>query len=434
MDSPSKSCELDPLPTDMLKTCLPELLPFITELCNASLQQGHLPLSQRHAIVRPRLKKAGADPSDVQNYRPVSNLAFMAKIVEKLACHQMVVFFERLKLLPSMQSAYRKKHSTETAVLKVITDVLRAADRGEVSLLCMLDLSAAFDTVDHDILIERLQQSFGVQGLVLSWIESFLCDRSQAVSIAGELSSRSFLSCGVPQGSVLGPVLFLVYCADVISIARRCGLGIHSYADDSQLYFHADPTAVDNKVKQLVACIEEISHWMSANRLKLNTDKTQFIWLGTPHQLSKFVCDTITVGGIAIQVSTEAMCLGVLLDSALTFAPHVRRLSGRSFYHLRQMRIVRKSLTQDAAKTMVHAFVTSRIDYCNSILYGASAAHIRPLQNVLNAAARLSLRKRKYNRITAAIRDLLQLASSSAEDRIIIRCMRLYTCIPKLLN
>ena len=155
MGSPSKSCELNPLPTDMLKTCLPKLLPFITKLCNASQQQGYLPLSQRHAIVRPRLKKKGTDPSDVQNCRP-----------EKLACHQLVVFFERLKLLPSMQSAYRKKHSTETAVLKVITDVLHAADRGEVSLLCMLDLSAAFDTVDHDILTEKLQQSFGVQGLV----------------------------------------------------------------------------------------------------------------------------------------------------------------------------------------------------------------------------------------------------------------------------
>jgi len=160
----------------------------------------------------------------------------------------------------------------------------------------------------------------------------------------------------------------------------------NSYADDSQLYFHADPTAVDNKVKQLVACIEEISHWMRANRLKLNTDKTQFIWLGTPHQLSKFVCNTFTVGGIAIQVSTKAMCLSVLLDSALTFAPHVHRLSGRSFYHLQQMMIVRKSPTQEAAKTMVHAFVTIHIDYCNSILYGTSAAHIRPLQNVLNAA------------------------------------------------
>jgi len=116
---------------------------------------------------------------------------------------------------------------------------------------------------------------------VISCIESFLCDRTQAVSIA-----RVFLSCGVPQGSVLGPVFFLVYCADVTSIARRCGRGIHSYAVDSQLYFDVDTTNVDNKVKQLVACTEEISHWMSANRLKLNTDKTQFIWLRTAHQLS----------------------------------------------------------------------------------------------------------------------------------------------------
>ena len=139
----------------------------------------------------------------------------------------------------------------------------------------MLNLSAAFDAVDHGILIERLRQSFGVglQGLALSWIESFLCDRSQVVSLAGELSSRSFLSCGVPQGSVLGPVLFLVYCADIVAIARRCGLEIHSYADDSQLYFHADPMTVDNKVKQLVACIEQISHWMGANRLNLTLIK-----------------------------------------------------------------------------------------------------------------------------------------------------------------
>jgi len=116
----------------------------------------------------------------------------------------------------------------------------------------------------------------------LSWIESFLRDRTQAVSIAGEVWSRSFPSCGVLQSSVL----FLTYCADVIATDRRCGLGVHSYADDSHLYFHVDPAAVYNKVQQLVDCVDEISYWISTNRLKLNKDKTQFIWLGTPHQLS----------------------------------------------------------------------------------------------------------------------------------------------------
>jgi len=215
-----------------------------------------------------------------------------------------------------------------------------------------------------------------VQGPALSWIESFLCDRSQAVSVslAGDRAVVQIIPDlwrATRQCTVLGQVLFLVYRADVIAIAGRCGLGIHSYADDSQLYFHADPMVVDNKVRQLVACMEEISH------LKLNTDKTQFIWLGTPHQLSKVACHTITIGGIAIQVSTEAMCLGLLLDRALTFAPHVRRQSGGIFYYLRQTRIVRKSLTQEAAETMVHSFVTSRIDYCNSILYGARVTYCR---------------------------------------------------------
>ena len=146
--APSKTCEMDPIPTDVLKKFLPELLPYITDMCNSSLQQGSFPLSQRHAIIRPRRKKPGSDPSDVQNYRPVSNLTFVSKVVEKLVCHQLVSFFERLKILPTLQSAYRKNHSTETAVLKVITDVLHAADRGEVTLLCMLDLSCVFDTVD----------------------------------------------------------------------------------------------------------------------------------------------------------------------------------------------------------------------------------------------------------------------------------------------
>jgi len=233
----------------------------------------------------------------------------LSKVVEKLVCHQLVSFFERLKILPTLQSAYRKNHSTETAVLKVITDVLRAADRGEVTLLCMLDLSCTFDTVHHGILLDRLRYAFGIQGMALSWIESFLQDRTQSVHIANQQLSIMKLVCGVPQGSVLGPILFLVYCADVTAIAHQHGVGVHSYTDDSQLYFHADISVVDDKVQQLLVCVEEISHWMNGNRLKINKDKTQFVWLGTPHQLSRIRCQKITLGGADIQISTEAICV-----------------------------------------------------------------------------------------------------------------------------
>jgi len=137
MEAPSKSCEMDPIPTDVLKKFLPAIVPFITDICNLLLQQGNLLPSQRHAIIRPRIKKAGLDPTDVQKYRPVSNLTFMSKVVEKLVCHQLVAFLEHLNLLPDVQSAYRRKYSMETAVLKVITDVCYMQPMEEKSLCCV---------------------------------------------------------------------------------------------------------------------------------------------------------------------------------------------------------------------------------------------------------------------------------------------------------
>jgi len=137
---------------------------------------------------------------------------------------------------------------------------------------------------------------------------------------------------------------------------------VHTYADNSQLYFHVDPAAVDNKVQPLVDCVDEISHWMSANRLKLNKDRTQFIWLNTPHQQFKLDCQTISLGGVVIKVSAEAMRLAVRLDSTLTFAPHVRCVPGKSFYHLRQLKTVRRSLSEAAAKTMVPARPVEPLD------------------------------------------------------------------------
>jgi exonuclease III len=407
MSAPSKSCPLDPLPTGVLKEFLPELVPFLTDLCNASLLQGCLPTSQRHAIILPRLKKANADPTDTKNYRPISNLTFMSKVVERLVCHQLTAFLDRHSLLPSQQSAYRRHHSTETAVLKIVSDILLAADRGEVTLLGLLDMSAAFDTVDHEVLLGRLQTSFGVRGTVLTWIESFIRGRTQEVVVEGQQSTTSVVVCGVPQGSVLGPILFLLYTADVTAIVARHGLRAHSYADDTDIYFHAEAGSCLAQLSNVAVCIDDINQWMSSNRLKLNAEKTQFTWLGTAQQLAKLNTSRITLGSVDIQVSENVTCLGVVIDREVTFAEHIKRLAGKCFYQLRQLRTVRRTLSVDAAKTLVHAFITSRVDYCNSVLHGVSAIHLRPLQSVLNAAARLIAGKRKYDPITEIIsRDL----------------------------
>ena len=140
MGSPVKSCALDPIPTFLLRDVIDALLPFLTAMCNASLQEGHLPVSQRHGIVLPLLKKSSLDPSDKKNYRPVSNLTFMSKVIERMVTQQVTDYLQCNNLLPELQSAYRRNHSTETALLCVVSDLLRAIDVGSVTLLGLLDL------------------------------------------------------------------------------------------------------------------------------------------------------------------------------------------------------------------------------------------------------------------------------------------------------
>ena len=158
-------------------------------------------------------------------------------------------------------------------MLKVISDALLAADHCEVTLLCLLNLSASFAMVDYDILIDQLQTAFGIHGTALSWISSFLKDRTQTVTLAGSRSYTSDFKCGAPQGSVLGLVLFLLYTFEVTAIAFRHSVGAHSYADDTQLHIHRKSEYLASSIPPLATCIDEINCWMSANRLKLKRTK-----------------------------------------------------------------------------------------------------------------------------------------------------------------
>ncbi|MCP4509242.1 MAG: reverse transcriptase family protein [Fuerstiella sp.] len=275
MTSPIKSCSLDPVPTFLLREFIDLLLPYVTSMVNASLAEGRLPLSQRHAIVTPLLKKAGLDAADMSNYRPVSNLTFMSKVIERAVATRLNAYLDANDLLPRNQSAYRKKHSTETAMLRVWSDILTAADTRQVTLLGLLDLSAAFDCVDHDLLLHRLQLSFGLTGVVLEWIRSFLTDRTQEVAYGGQLSATQPLLFGVPQGSVLGSLLYVLYTAELTHVVARHGMNLHQYADDSQVYISVAVRNTASAVLRFSACVTDVNNWMRASRLRLNAAKTQ---------------------------------------------------------------------------------------------------------------------------------------------------------------
>ena len=218
---------LDPVPTFLLRESIDLLLPYVTRMVNASLAQGRLPPSERHAIVTPLLKKPGLDVSDMSSYRPLSNLSFMSKVVKRAETAQLNDYLLINNLIPRYQSAYRKKHSTETALLRVWSDTLNAADTRQVTLLGLLGLSSEFDCVDQDLLLQRLEHGFGLADVVLRWINSFLSDRTQQVAYAGELSTTRPLLFGVPQSSVLGPLLYILYTAELEQVVTRHGMRLH---------------------------------------------------------------------------------------------------------------------------------------------------------------------------------------------------------------
>ena len=198
---------------------------------------------------------------------------------ERVVNEQLILHLRINYLLPEHQSVYRSCNSTESALLKVTSDALLAADQGKLTLLGMLDMSAAFDCVDHIILVRRLNVSFGIDENALEWIVSYITGRSrkQYVRYNGRTSEISVVECGVPQGSVLGPLYFVLFTADVFGIADEHGFAIHRYADDMQIYDHCVVDDIHHLTSRLVDCIGSIGVWMTNNRLKLNASKPEFI-------------------------------------------------------------------------------------------------------------------------------------------------------------
>jgi hypothetical protein len=377
-------------------------------MCNASLQSGSLPATQKQAIVYPRLKKSTMDADDPCSFRPISNLSFISKLVERVVTSRFVLHSETNKLFPTSQSAYRQFHSTETAVCIVHNDLIRSIDRGHVTALVMLDLSAAFDTVDHSVLLEVLTNRFSVGGVALEWFNSYLSDRTQIFSFADLQSDPFNLACSVPQGSVLGPVEYIAYTEDIVSIPRQHGLNNHMYADDIQLYVEVTVAEVHSALNRLRDCTSDIKDWCSSRRLQLNDVKTDLAWFGSHANLIKLanVDCSLSVGDIEVEPSTVVRDLGVLLDSELTLKQHISKVASCCYYHIRRLRQVSRFVSRDIMMQLTSAFILSRLDYCNSILAGLPKSSIVTLQRVQNAAARLVLGLGPRDHISDGLRQL----------------------------
>ena len=268
----------------------------------------------KQAILKPLLKKPSLDSNDFKNYRPISNLRFISKTIEKCVAKQLIQHLHISDLGETYQSAYKRNHSTEMAFIRVHNEIAMAIDQHNSVILVLLDLSAAFDTVDHRILLLRLSNRFGITGTVLEWFRSYLSDHTQFVQVNGACSASHVLEFGVPQGSVLGPLLYSMYTSPLGEIARRHQMFYHFYADDTQLYITFRTSSLSDmnlSNAKLVNCVWDMDAWMLSNKLKLNKDKSEVLVISSsyrprPPLSSVNICDE------TVCCSSSARNIGVI--------------------------------------------------------------------------------------------------------------------------
>jgi hypothetical protein len=407
LQSPTKQCELDPIPTSILKQSISVLAPTITNIINLSLSSGIFPPSFKQSIVSPLLKKPNLDKNNLSNYRPISNLSFLSKLTERIVKDRLTTHLGKHSLFNKYQSAYRMFHSTETVLLSLHNSIIQSFCKQQVTCLCLLDLSAAFDTIDHSILLHRLSSWFGINSTALSWFESYLSSRAFVTSCRNNKSSSCSLSCGIPQGSVLGPLLFSLYTTPLSSILSATSVSHHLYADDTQLFISFLPSNFSTSINHLQSSISQVSIWMSANLLSLNPSKTEFLIFGNPIQLSKLSSPSLEINSTTIiQPVSSARNLGILFDTNLTFSDQISATCKSCNWHIHDLWRIRSTLDFNTAKTIATSLVHSKLDYCNSLYLNLPAYQIARLQHIQNSIARVVCRIPKHHHITPHLKSL----------------------------
>ncbi len=318
----------DIIPTRLFIKILDAVGPCILAIINKSLSEGTVPEYFKHTTIKPLLKRQNLNVTVLSNCRPISNLPFISKILEKVVFNQLLSFLDSNCVFETFQSGFRKHLSTESALLRVLNDILLSIDTGNSVVLLLLDLSAEFDTVDHSILISRLEHCVGICGSVLKWSKSYLNNITFSVCVDGCSSSKSVLTCGVPQGYILAPILCSLYMLPLGSIFNKHKVSFHCYADDTQIYVPFKQNDNQN-LSVLTVCLSDIKAWMSLIFLNLNESKTEAIVFG-----SLAVSGNIqqVLGDLAAYVKPSVKNV---FDSALTFDKQVNAVVKSSFFQLR---------------------------------------------------------------------------------------------------
>ncbi|KAI5725321.1 hypothetical protein M8J77_013834 [Diaphorina citri] len=394
----SKASGYDGVDGKMVKLVLAQLLPILTHIFNESLSTGVFPFEWKSANVVP-LQKVSS-PSSCNDYRPISLLPILSKALEKLAIWQIMEFVESQSKLDLFQSGFRRRHSTATALVKVTDDVRLSLDAGKATILVLLDMSKAFDSVDFDVLIATLK-GMGLSDNTLSWIGSYLRGRRQRVMHDGKYSEWKPINSGVPQGSVAGPLLFTIYITSLQRVFRHCKY--HVYADDIQIYTHCWPRDIIDCIRQLNFELECFLKWAKGLFLHPNPTKTKVLAFGPKsvvNSLGTADLPPIVLDGVVLPLVSEARNLGVYIDNTLSWKCHVSEVRKRVFYSLHSLSKYRKTFPKELKKRLIEALVFPLFDYCDVVYPNLTDGLQQSLQLAQNACVRYVCNLRKFDRVS----------------------------------
>lgn len=421
----------DPIHVALISQNVDLLLPFWLELVNLSLSTGSMDCL-KSAVIIPLLKEVDdfVDPEILKNYRPVSNLLFLSKLIERCVASRLDKHMADNSLESTYQYGYKKGHSTELLLVNVVNSLLNAFDNKYATVLLLLDLSAAFDTVDQDKLLQILYNYIGITGTAFKWFISFLKGRTQKVMINNSFSTTESLNYGVAQGSVLGPRLFNIYTKPLYPHIHASAFEVEGYADDHQLFKKFIPVFQTMVLGSAVnECLRNVSEWMNSFFLQLNKSKTKILVLAPPSIMPSIHIHGTFLDDGCIRFVNCAKNLGVWIDNMLNFKTHVKTVVSSCYKIICELSKIRSFLPQECLNTLATSLVLSKLDYCNSLYYKIGANEINMLQAVQNSAIRLVYGKFKYDR--APISHLfIELHWLKIRERIIFKiCLIVHKCI-----
>ena len=371
----------DDLAANIIKQSSEYLVQPLVKLLNLSLSQGIVPTECKIAKVIP-LYKSG-DKTAMNNYRPVSILPLFSKIYERVMYNRLINFFEKNNTLFDNQFGFRKNYNTSLALSYLINTIIKAHEQQDVVLGLFLDYSKAFDTVNHDILLRKLDY-YGVRGTALKWIKNYLTNRTQYVSLNGVNSQCGKITCGVPQGSILGPLLFLVYVNDIAHVSNICKPVM--YADDTSMFMSGKDTNV--LVKNMNEELCKLVRWLNINRLSLNIEKTHYI-VFNPGRRTLSETDDLSINGIKLKRKNSTLFLGVKLDDKLSWKDHVQHIKLKIAKNIGILRKCREKFQRSTLISLYYCFIYPFLSYCIEVWGSVAKVYLNSIVKVQKICCRM---------------------------------------------